>query len=284
MTYRQIQIVVESCLLASTEQNSSPCQRPSESDVRKALSDYVATTPYPGKMFCRLAFDFYAKFGTVAEQCAILDRWKATKGNPSEPYKIYCEFGSRQAVPKDVFKVNLEEILKREPTNPTYLLIAYNLALAENKKTRRLFYALQLTKGSPTVADFVRYGIECRKLAIPESAVEAFQTALKMEPTNVSALNGLASCAFEMRQLDRAAELFRNVLRVAPGDKFSRRMLAKMNALRNDQAWMQKAEQRRKFYKQWEETELTRLTDEKRSRMMAEVAARKPRPPKERIK
>jgi tetratricopeptide (TPR) repeat protein len=245
--------------------------------LRQALDDYQQKTEYPGVEFFSLAATFFTMRNDFKSLCGVLDRWKKCKGEPIEPYQIYCDLGFEKIVPKAVYKANLEELLRRTPTDPSPLLLAYCLARQDSKDARRLFYALQLSKIDPTVGNLVRYGIECGRLSMPEFSQEAFEKALKIEPKSTAATNGLGMCYFERMELGKAEEQFRAVLRIAPDDECSKTMLARIAKLKSGEPWVKYVEARRKFYVQWQESQLTILTPEKRSRMMADVAARKPK-------
>jgi tetratricopeptide (TPR) repeat protein len=272
MTSKQIQPMIEACLREPGESHGFPCQRKSEAQVRQAIKDFLTATPYPGEDFYRLACEFYAEVGTIADQCDILDRWKRIKGNPIEPISIYCQLGEDGAVSRAVLKENLEEGLIRQPDDLRLLTVAYDIAKDEGNWARRLFYALELTKRSGTAADQVVYGIECGRNAMPERAEEAFQKALELDPKSVSAMNGLAMCSFERMELVKAEELFRKSLKTERND-CAETMLAKIANIRKGEPWAKRAEARRKFWKHWADTELTQLSGEQRQKQMAEVVA-----------
>ena len=189
MTLKQLQAIVDACLREPAGRDGYPCERKSEPEVRRALKDYAKANPYPSEAFYRLAFDFHSETGTVADQCGILDRWKRAKGSPFEPICLYCQLAEEGSVSKQALKENLEEGLKREPDDLRLLAVAYDFAKEQDNRGRRLFLALQLSKLSKTVANFVIYGIECGRNAMPERAEEAFNEALKLDPKSVSALN-----------------------------------------------------------------------------------------------
>ena len=195
-------------------------------------------------------------------------------GDPIKPYELYCDLGLQRAVSRDIFKQNLEVVLKRSPHDPAYLRLAYGIATDEDNWARRLFYALELSKHGKTADDFIRYGIECGRNAMPERSQEAFNEALKLDPKSVAALNGLAMCCFERMELGKAEELFHRVQKIEPEDDWAPKELAKIAAIRKGEAWTKRAEARKKFWKHWADTELVKLSDEQRRKRMAEVVAR----------
>lgn len=247
-----------------------------DDSLRQALADYQQATEYPGAEFCSLAAAFFLKDGDIPRLCGVLDRWKKCKGDPIEPYIWYCDLGFQKSVPRDVHKANLEVVMKREPHDPTTLLIAYGIAKDEDNWARRLFYALELSKHGKTANDFVIYGIECGRNAMPERAEEAFQKALELDPKSVAAMNGLAYCWFERGELGKAEESYRKAMKVEPNEH-AEQMLAKIADLRKGEPWVKRAEARKKFWKHWQDTELTRLTDDQRQKRMAEIVARRRR-------
>lgn len=94
--------------------------------------------------------------------------------------------------------------------------------------------------------------------------------ALKLDPKSTSALNGLAMCSFDKMEVGRAEELFRKAMKVEPND-CAGKMLKKIELLRKGEPWAKRAEARRKFWKHWQDTELTKMSDEQRRKRMAEV-------------
>jgi Flp pilus assembly protein TadD len=134
---------------------------------------------------------------------------------------------------------------------------------------------LRLSKSSKAAADFVIYGIECGRNAMPERTEGAFNEALRLDPKSMSALNGLAMCSFEKMEVGRAEELFRKSQKAGPDNDCAKKMLAKIAALRKGEPWAKRAESRGKFWKHWQDTELTMLSDGQRQKRMAEVVARR---------
>ena len=53
------------------------------------------------------------------------------------------------------------------------------------------------------------------------------------------------------------------------------RMLKKIELLRKGEPWAKRAESRRRFWKHWQDTELTKLSDEQRRKRMADVVAKR---------
>src|SRR5450756_1360676 len=129
MTLKQIQAIVDACLREPAEHEGFPCARKSEPEARRALKDFIEANPYPGEAFYRLAYDFYAEAGTVADQCNILDHWKRAKGEPIEPIHLYCQLAEEGSVSKRALAENLEEGLRREPDDLRLLAAAYDLCL-----------------------------------------------------------------------------------------------------------------------------------------------------------
>ena len=243
--------------------------------LRQALEDYQQATEYPGVEFYSLAAAFHWQRGDIPRLYGVLDRWKKCKGDPIEPYVWYCDLWLERAVPRAVYKQNLDVVMRREPNNPINLRAAYRIASKEDNWARRLFYALELSKHGKTANDFVIYGIECGRNAMPERAEEAFQKALELDPESVDAISGLAMCSFERVELGKAEELFRKILRIDPEHDYAQQELAKIDKIRKGEPWVKRAEARRKFWKHWADTELTRLTDEQRQKRMGEIVAKK---------
>ena len=160
------------------------------------------------------------------------------------------------------------------PDHAGTLRQSYEAAKRDDNGARRLFYALEMSKRGGSADDFVVYGIECGRNAMPERAEEAFQKALVLEPGNAAAVYGLAMCAFERVELDKAEELLSRAAKFGPtayGDK----LLAIIVALPKNRPLPKREEARRKFWKHWKDTELTILTDEQRQKRMGEVVARR---------
>lgn len=271
MTLNQITAQIGACLLETAEWDGIPCQRKSEPQVRQAIADFLKANPYPGEGFYRLAYDFFTEVGTVADQCGILDRWKRAKGNPIEPIHLYCELGEDGTVGVETLEENLLEGLQRDPADLRLLTVAYDRAHEQDNWARRLCYTLELSKHGKTASDFVIFGIECGRNAMPERAEAAFNEALRLDPKNVTALSGLAMTWFERMELGKAEVLFLKVLKAEPENDCATKTLAKIARLRKGEPWTKGVEARRKFWQRWQDTELSKWTDEQRRKRITDI-------------
>ena len=182
----------------------------------------------------RASVAYQAKKISATEAEAVIDRFLQTR--PSEnPPELYGLVGLLPANPQR--EALYSALIEADPANVSIQIRLIQLLATQNPNQARAQANRLIARVRQTSPDdrsnvsllFLKGQLE-QALGNLNQAEDAYQAIVHLEPGNTDALSALGGVRFQQRQLDSAAQLYSQVLKLHPDDAIALRSLAELTA------------------------------------------------------
>jgi len=241
---------------------------PSEAHLRSAIETVLAKTPN-SKRVLEIASVFYGLVDEPERALPLLTRWAQADKQNVRPLILHAQYFFEERLDYRDFVADVIEALKRTPKSALVLSLAYEGAQEAKDGARQLYYAGELAEATKNPHHLFLFGKELGRNGLLDKAAKVFAAGLKREAKNVRCLNGLAYCHLQRLELDMAEELFKQSLATEATD-IATKSLKVIAQLQDGKCWGDLEKRQKKYWQDWSDAELRKLTQEEQKRRVAE--------------